>query len=50
MLFLVIFSLFTFGGITFDENLIIPFADLENITSQFETGDLNLSDQANHEE
>ena len=43
MFFLIIFSLFTFGGITFDENLIAPFTDIENITSQFGT-DVSITD------
>lgn len=32
---LVIFNFFSFAGVSFDENLLSPIIDLENITSQF---------------
>ena len=35
MFSLIICTLFTLGGISFDENLFSPLTDLENITSQF---------------
>lgn len=35
MIFSTFFSLLTFAGITFDENTITYFTDVENITSQF---------------
>ena len=35
MFLLIICSLFTIAGISFDDNLIAPLKDLENITSQF---------------
>jgi len=35
MFLLIICNLFTIAGISFDDNLLSPLADLENITSQF---------------
>lgn len=35
MFLLIICNLFTLAGISFDDNLLSPLADLENITSQF---------------
>ena len=35
MFLLIIYNLFTLAGISFDDNLLSPLADLENITSQF---------------
>ncbi|ABX12905.1 hypothetical protein [Nitrosopumilus maritimus] len=42
-MFALIFGLFTFAGITIDENIITYFTDFENITSQFGT-DVSFTD------
>lgn len=42
-MFFLILGLFTFAGITIDENITVYFTDLENITSQFGT-DVSFTD------
>ncbi|MHA7734772.1 hypothetical protein [Nitrosopumilus sp. S6] len=43
MIFHILLSLLTFGGITLDENLVTYVTDIENITSQFGT-DVSFTD------